>query len=202
MGSESDTVRALAVVLGAVIAVAPARAAPADPVAAFALEVQGIAGAPWRVSHAQSTITLSRELVGDVPGAPAGGSAETGRYTIVLTIEPYVDAAAQRKRLTAAQKREAALRRDVARFTCREKSFADHYVDGLCFHTTREQDERRVLAYRKARDVLSNVPRYHRGSDFAVAIRTKDGEPTDARCGKACDDVAEKIATVLEAYLP
>jgi hypothetical protein len=180
-------------------ATASSQEVAAELVAAFANEVRTLAGPDWELRVEGQVISLSHTFSGQVPNAP-GEQIERGTYRLVLTVSPFLDDEAQRARLTAALKHERGLWRGVEKLGCDGMEFSDHYIDGLCFRPRTEAQRKAESANRDARERPLKVPQHHRSDVFAVAMRGYDGEPTDARCGAACEAVAKKVASVLTDY--
>jgi hypothetical protein len=181
------------------LATAGAPGVAAEVVAAFVDEVRTLAGPDWELRVEGQVISLAHTFSGRVPNS-RGARIERGTYRLVLTVSPLLEGSAQRAQLAAALKRERNLWRGVEMFDCDEKEFGDHYIDGLCFRPRTEAQRKSESAYRDARERLLKVPQYYRSNAFAVAMREHDGEPTDARCGAACEAVAKKLAAALTAY--
>ncbi len=177
----------------------PAPAVPMERVAVLAEQIRAVAGEGVRVSQSGTVIRCALELRVAVPSSFAA-TAELRTFAVTAEAVPYLDDVTQRARLAATAKAERAAWRGVAALVCDGKEFSDHYLDGLCFRTRTAAQARKVSAYREAREALLAVPRHHAGNQFAVVLRIEDGEPTDGRCGSACDELQARVAALLIAY--
>lgn len=179
---------------GAVLAVLAS-----SDVVAFENELRKVAGMDVRVTRDQSSIQLDIEAKVLVPSAESH-QTEMRSFRTTVTLAPYIDEAALRARRAAAEKAERAAWQKVASLQCDGKEFTDHYIDGLCFRTKNTTQERQVVAYRRAREVLMNVPRHHWNRLFAVTVRLDDGEPTDCSCGMPCKELRQRIISLMTEY--
>lgn len=177
----------------------PPTVASEEVVAALAKELLATAGKGWELYRDRDTITLSRSIRMLPMGAFSAADMETHTYRIVVTLSPFLEAAAQRATREAATKKERTRWGTVARLVCEEKSFDDHYEDGLCFRAKTDAAERKVAAYRAARAALAAVPTLHRANAFAVAVRRDEPQLTAGRC-QECVAAAERIAAVFTPY--
>lgn len=171
----------------------------AGTLAAFAAELGHAAGPEWTVQREGETVRLRRSVLLLPMNAASAGDVQRLSYTLAVTVSRYLADAAQRSVLAAQQKRERAAWRAVARLECDGMEFSDHYLDGLCFRARGDRQERRVAAYRAARDRWLAMPRYHRGVEFAVSIRGGGVEPPDGHC-EECAALERTVAALLTAY--
>ncbi len=192
----------VALATGAVVfapAAGRAQPPPADPAAGLAEEIGKVALPGWSVRRDGDVLRVSGAVVTHPAGAATAADVERNVYAVTVTVAPYVDDATQGERLASAQRAERALWATVARLQCRGKDFSDHYVDGLCFHTRTAGQERRVDAYRRAREALLDVPRHHLGAALSVSVRARGPEPTDGACD-ACGEMESRILKLLTPY--
>jgi hypothetical protein len=171
----------------------------ADSSARLAELIRGVLLPGWHIRRDDNVIRVSGEVTTRPPSAAPGSATERHTYDVVVTTLPALDNETQRQQLGSAEKLERQLWRSVAKLECDGKEFSDHYVDGLCFRTKTDVQERRVAAYRRARTALEDVPRHHFGPDLAVSVRVHGPEPTDGACSE-CGEMARRIELLLSPY--
>lgn len=165
---------------------------------AFTDELRKVA-VGWDVAQSGDTVLLRREILTRPMNAFSRDDVQRQTYTVTVAVSPHLEDAAQRSRLAKELKAERAAWRTVERLVCDGMEFNDHYQDGFCFRAKTEDQERRVAAWRAARDRWLAVPRFHRRGDFAVSLRGGGIELADGPCWD-CKDLERKIAALLTAY--
>ncbi len=185
--------------LGATLARAQDAGVSPEAWAAFEAEVRQAAGPAVRVTRDDATVRLALTVAVAVPSSERAEAVER-TFEVWVTAVPHVSESRQKALLAAAEKAEQRAQRAVKRLECEGKEFTDHYVDGLCFRVSTAAQQRQVDAYRRAREVLADVPRFHRDSAYSVKVRVRDGEPTDGTCGEACRELAARVEARFTPY--
>ncbi|MDP2276161.1 MAG: hypothetical protein Q8K32_35785 [Archangium sp.] len=178
---------------------APSTVLPDGGLTLFAEELARLAGEGWAMFQDGDSVTLSTEVLVMPMNAAFESDRERRTFSLTVTVHPFLEEATQRALLAKELKRERAAWKTVEKLECDGMEFNDHYLDGLCFRARNDVQERRVTAYREARERWLNVPRFHRGRAFAVRLRGGHPELTDGPC-QPCVALEKKVAAVLTAY--
>lgn len=160
--------------------------------------IRGVLLPGWFIQRDGNVIRVSGEVTTSPPSSASASAIERHTYGVVVTTLPALDNETQHQQLASAEKLERQLWRSVSKLQCDGKEFSDHYVDGLCFRTKTDSQERRAIAYRRARTAHEDVPRHHFG-DCAVRVHVHGPEPTDGACSE-CGEMARRIELLLSPY--